>query len=83
MGNTSRVTMKTLTVKIPESLEAILRRKAKAGNVPVSAIVRRALVREMESDAADFAKLAAPYRGMFSGPADLSSREGYGSREPR
>lgn len=75
--------MKSLTVKIPEELEATLRRKAKAGKVPVSAIVRRALVREMEADSADFAKLAAPYLGMFSGPADLSTREGYGSREPR
>lgn len=72
--------MKTLTVKIPESLEAKLRRKAKAANEPVSAVVRRALTREMETDAADFAKLAAPYCGMFSGPADLSTREGYGSR---
>jgi hypothetical protein len=26
---------------------------------------------------ADFASLAAPYRGMFQGPADLSMREGY------
>ena len=71
--------MKTLTVKIPEALEATLRRKAKAGKVPLSAIVRQALTREMEADTADFAKLAAPYCGMFSGPADLSTREGYGS----
>jgi len=75
--------MKTLTVKIPETLETKLRSKAKAGNEPVSAVVRRALVREMEADAADFAKLAAPYIGMFSGPADLSTREGYGSHESR
>lgn len=75
--------MKTLTVKIPETLETKLRRKAKAGKEPVSAIVRRALTREMEADAADFAKLAAPYLGMFSGPADLSTREGYGNRESR
>ncbi len=73
--------MKSLTVKIPEALDEKLRRKAKAGNEPVSSIVRRALAREMEADAADFAKLAAPYLGMFSGAADLSSREGYGSRE--
>jgi predicted transcriptional regulator len=39
--------MKTLTVKIPEALEAKLRNKAKAGNEPVSAIVRRALAREI------------------------------------
>jgi predicted transcriptional regulator len=66
--------MKTLTVKIPEALETKLRRKAKAGNEPVSAIVRRALAREMETDAVDFAKLAAPFQGMFSGPANLSTR---------
>ena len=75
--------MKTLTVKIPEALDTQLRRKAEEGNEPVSAVIRRALMREMEADAADFAKLAAPYRGMFSGPADLSTREGYGSHESR
>jgi len=75
--------MKPLTVKIPEALEIKLRAKAKAANEPVSEIVRRALAREMEADAADFSRLAAPYVGMFSGPADLSTREGYGSRESR
>jgi O-6-methylguanine DNA methyltransferase len=29
---------------------------------------------------ADFATLAKPYLGMFSGPGDLSSREGYGRK---
>lgn len=82
VGNTLRLTMKTLTVKIPESLDVRLRRKAKAGNEPVSTVVRRALVRDLEADALDFAKLANPYRGMFSGPMDLSEREGYGSQEP-
>jgi predicted transcriptional regulator len=80
MGITLRVTMKTLTVKIPEALETKLRNKAKAAKQPVSEIVRQALVRDMEADAGDFSKLAAPYAGMFSGPADLSTREGYGSR---
>ena len=75
--------MKILTVKIPEALDARLRKRAKAASEPVSAIVRRALAREVESDAADFSKLAAPYRGLFSGPADLSTREGYGGRESR
>jgi predicted transcriptional regulator len=75
--------MKTLTVNIPEALETKLRRKAKAGKEPVLAIVRRALAREMEADAADFSKLAAPYDGMFSGPADLSTREGRGNHESR
>lgn len=74
--------MKALTVKIPETLDARLRRKAKAGNESVSEVVRRALMRETDGDSVDFAKMAAPYRGMFSGPADLSTREGYGSREP-
>ena len=83
LGNTIRHTMKTLTVKIPESLDARLRSKAKAGNEPVSALVRRALIRDLEADAADFAKLAEPYRGMFAGPADLSEREGYGNQKPR
>ena len=75
--------MKTLTVKIPEALETKLRSKAKACKESVSVIVRRALAREMEADAADFSKLAAPYLGMFSGPPDLSTREGYGNRESR
>ena len=75
--------MKTLTVKIPEHLETKLRRKAQASNQSVSEIVRHALAREMEADAVDFSKLAAPYVGMFSGPEDLSTREGYGSRESR
>lgn len=75
--------MKTLTVKIPEALEIKLRNKAKASNLPVSEVVRQALVRDMEADAVDFSKLAAPYRGMFSGPANLSTREGYGDRESR
>ena len=82
-SNTLGLTMKTLTVKIPEALEIKLRNKAKAGDEPVSAIVRRALAREMETDVADFSKLASPYRGMFSGPPDLSTREGYGSPEHR
>ncbi len=74
--------MKALTVKIPETLDARLRRKAKAGNVSVSEVVRRALMRETDGDSVDFARMATPYRGMFSGPADLSTREGYGSHEP-
>ncbi len=73
--------MKAMTVKIPEDLEAQLRNKAKVGKESVSVIVRRALAREMQADTVDFAKLASPYVGMFSGPADLSTREGYGSED--
>jgi hypothetical protein len=83
MGITIRLTMKSLTVKIPEAMEIKLRKKAQAANQSVSEIMRQALAREIESDAVDFAKLAAPYVGMFSGPADLSTREGYGSRQSR
>lgn len=83
LSHTHSLTMKSLTVKIPEALETRLRKKAEAANEPVSALVRRALTREIEADAVDFSKLAAPYIGMFSGPADLSTREGYGSRESR
>ncbi len=72
--------MKTLTVKIPQSIEDKLKGKAAAQNETVSVLVRRALARELEADSVDFAKLAAPFRGMFSGPADLSTREGYGDR---
>jgi predicted transcriptional regulator len=72
--------MKTLTAKIPAELEVRLKHKAKTGKETVSQIVRRALVRELESDAADFAAIAAPYTGMFRGPKDLSTRKGYGSR---
>jgi hypothetical protein len=83
MGITIGLTMKTLTVKITEDLETKLRRKAQAANQSVSEIVRHALAREMEADAVDFSKLAAPYVGMVSGPVDLSTSEGYGSRESR
>ena len=75
--------MKTLTVKIPEDLDLQLRRKAKERKESVSLIVREALAREVQSDAVDFAKLATPFLGMFSGPKDLSTREGYGSQDAR
>ncbi len=70
--------MTTLTVKIPDSLKDKLRIRAKKRKAQVSIIVREALCREIENEDVDFAALAAPYRGMFSGPSDLSMREGYG-----
>ena len=36
-----------------------------------------------EEHEVDFARMAAPYRGMFKGPSDLSSREGYGDKNHR
>jgi len=75
--------MKSLTVKIPEALDAKLRSRVESGNESLSEVVRQALSRELEAGSADFSKLAAPFRGIFSGPADLSTREGYGNRESR
>jgi Arc/MetJ-type ribon-helix-helix transcriptional regulator len=80
---TDGFTMKTLTVKIPETLDEKLRRKSASENEPLSEIVRRALRRELEDGTTRFADLAEPFRGMFSGPEDLSTREGYGSGEHR
>jgi hypothetical protein len=41
----------------------------------------RALAREVEKQEADFAQLAAPYRGIFKGARNLSTREGYGNKK--
>lgn len=59
-----------------------LRKRAAEQNERFSDTVRRALTKELESEL-DFSSLAAPYQGMFKGPADLSSREGYGSANSR
>ena len=68
--------MKTVTIKIPDSMNRKLRKRAAAQQEGFSETVRRALAKELDSST-DFASLAAPYRGMFQGPADLSMREGY------
>jgi len=68
--------MKTVTIKIPDSMNRKLRKRAAAQKEGFSETVRRALAKELDSST-DFASLAAPYRGMFRGPADLSMREGY------
>ncbi|CAN5606672.1 hypothetical protein BH20VER1_BH20VER1_01090 [soil metagenome] len=74
--------MKTVTFKIPESLDAKIRRALKARNETFSELARRALLREVESSVT-FADVAASHRGMFDGPSDLSTREGYGPRNDR
>jgi Arc/MetJ-type ribon-helix-helix transcriptional regulator len=71
--------MKTVTLKIPDSLDVKIRRAVARRNESFSELARRALVRETEEHEVDFARMAAPYRGMFKGPSDLSSREGYGN----
>ncbi|MBA2271892.1 MAG: hypothetical protein M3372_02225 [Verrucomicrobiota bacterium] len=71
--------MKTVTLKIPDELDSKVRRAVKRRGETFSNLARRALLREVEEHETDFARLAAPYRGMFEGPADLSTREGYGN----
>ena len=75
--------MKTVTLKIPVSLDAKIRRAIARRKESFSELARRALTREVENHEMDFARLAAPYRGMFRGPRDLSSREGYGNKNRR
>ena len=83
MGNTIGIAMKTVTLKLPDSLDAKIRRALKQRKETFSELARRALAREVENQEVDFARLAAPYRGMFRGPGDLSTREGYGDRDAR
>ena len=75
--------MKSVTLKIPDSLDVKIRRAVAQRDETFSALARRALAREIEEKEADFAQLAAPYRGMFKGPRDLSRREGYGNKNHR
>jgi predicted transcriptional regulator len=75
--------MKTVTLKIPDNLAAKLRRTIAQRKESFSDLARRALAKEVEEQEVDFARLAAPYRGMFKGSADLSSREGYGNKNHR
>ena len=75
--------MKTVTLKIPDGLDVKIRRALTKRKESFSDLARRALAREIEEQEVDFARLAAPYRGMFKGPSDLSSREGYGDKNHR
>jgi predicted transcriptional regulator len=70
--------MPSVTVKLPATLDKKLRAVAKRRKESVSVMARRALEREVEAGGPDFATLAAKYRGMMTGPRDLSTREGYG-----
>lgn len=42
---------------------------------------RRTLAFKVQEPEVDFAQLAAPYRGMFKGARNLSTREGYGNKK--
>lgn len=74
--------MKTVTLKIPDSMNEKLRRRAAEQKERFSETIRRALARELDGNR-DFATLAAPYQGMFQGPTDLSMREGYAGSDSR
>jgi predicted transcriptional regulator len=82
-GITFSITMKTVTLKIPDGLDRKIRQAITRRKERFSDLARRALTREIEEQEVDFARLAAPYRGMFKGDSDLSSREGYGNRDHR
>ena len=75
--------MKTVTLKIPDALDVKIRRAILRRKESFSHLARRALAREVEEHEVDFARLAAPYRGMFKGARNLSSREGYGNKDHR
>lgn len=75
--------MKTVTLKIPAGLDAKIRQAIARRKESFSEMARRALRREVEKHETDFARLAAPYRGMFKGARNLSSREGYGNKDTR
>lgn len=75
--------MKTVTLKIPDGLDVRIQRAITRRKESFSHLARRALAREVEEHEVDFARLAAPYRGMFKGARDLSDREGYGNKNHR
>jgi predicted transcriptional regulator len=75
--------MKTVTLKIPDGLDVKIQRAITRRKESFSDLARRALAREVEEHEVDFARLAAPYRGMFKGARDLSDREGYGNKNHR
>jgi hypothetical protein len=75
--------MKSVTLKISDSLDVKIRRAVARRAESFSDLARRALARGVEEHEVDFVCLAAPYCGMFKGPRDLSSREGYGNKDAR
>lgn len=70
--------MPSFTVKLPTPLDKKLRAAARRRGESLSVMARRALEREVVTGGSDFAALAQHHRGMFRGPRDLSTREGYG-----
>jgi hypothetical protein len=75
--------MVSITVKLPVNLDKRLRATARRQGEGISTLIRRALEREISGDGPDFAKMAAPYKGMFRGPGDLSVRKAYQRHDDR
>jgi len=69
--------MASLTIKLPAALNRRLRTVARKRKENLSVLTRRALEHELDAREPDFAVLAKPYLGMFSGPRDLSARESW------
>ena len=73
--------MKTLTLKLPPSLDRALAARAKRQNRTKSAVVRQALEELLSGPGkkgkATFFELAGHLSGKFSGPSDLSTNEKY------
>lgn len=78
LGKTKVRPMPSFTVKLPTQLDKKLRSAARRRGETLSMMARRALEREVVSGGPDFAAIAAPHRGLFRGPRNLSTREGYG-----
>ncbi len=73
--------MKTISLKIPKSLEQQLEQFAAVSDVSKSEVVRRALESFLRGknghDSTSVAALAGDLIGCFRGPADLSSNADY------
>ena len=73
--------MKTLTLKLPEILEARLRTLARKNGLSRSEIVRRALVEYFSrDDSGSFLDFARDLAGSVEGPSDLSTNKAYFER---
>lgn len=71
--------MKTLSLKLPDALEAKLRELARQRRMSRSAVVREALARFLSRHASaySFLALAQDLAGCVEGPADLSLNKSY------
>ncbi len=70
--------MVTKTIKMPESLDARLRRSAKAQKKTYSSFVREAILRGLENEkGVNMGEVLIDFIGAGEGPGDLSSNKNY------